>query len=137
MAKGILRNIVGKYLDRDETVINTISQLRTKSLEMKTLLDRRDIDQFGKSINEVWELNKILDPGTTNNEIEKILDMISPHIYGAKLLGAGGGGFLFIVTKGAKQSHLVKSILENNPPNNRARFYDFDIDMGGLKINVL
>ncbi len=137
MAKGILKNIVGKYLDRDEIVINTISQLREMSIEMKTLLDHRDIDNFGKSINKVWELNKVLDPGTTNDEIEKVLDMISPHIYGAKLLGAGGGGFFFIVTKGAKQSQIVKSILENDPPNHRARFYNFDIDMGGLKINVL
>ncbi|MGB9595594.1 MAG: fucose pyrophosphorylase domain-containing protein, partial [Candidatus Poribacteria bacterium] len=74
MAKNILRNIVGKYLDRDETTIKTIGQLKEKSYEMKLALDHRDIDTFGKMINEVWELNKILDPGTSNDDIESIID---------------------------------------------------------------
>jgi fucokinase len=137
MARNILRNIVGKYLDRDELTIKTIGQLREKSYEMKSALDHRDINAFGKMIAEVWELNKTLDPGTSNNDLESIIGKISHLIYGAKLLGAGGGGFLFIVTKGAEQSSEIKRILEKEPPNNRARFFDFDIDPVGLKISVL
>ncbi|HGE71838.1 TPA: hypothetical protein ENX78_13435 [Candidatus Poribacteria bacterium] len=137
MAKNILRNIVGRYLDRDETTIKTIGKLKEKSYEMKLALDHRDIDAFGKMIGEIWELNKILDPGTSNDDIESIIDKISHLIYGAKLLGAGGGGFLFMVTKGAEQSSEIKRILEKEPPNDRARFFDFDIDQDGLKISVL
>jgi fucokinase len=137
MAKGILRNIVGKYLDRDKVVLETIGRLREKSLEMKEKLDHRDIDAFGKTIAEVWELNKILDPGTSNENIEAILNKISHLILGGKLLGAGGGGFLFMVTKGIKQSQEVRKILNKTPPNKRSRFFNFDIDQEGLKVSVL
>jgi galactokinase/mevalonate kinase-like predicted kinase len=137
MAKNILRNIVGKYLDRDATTLKTISQLREKSFEMKEELDHRNIDAFGKKIAEVWELNKTLDPGTSNEEIEAILSKISHLVHSAKLLGAGGGGFLFIVTKGVNQARMVRQILTEEPPNDRARFFDFDVDWEGLKVSVL
>ena len=104
---------------------------------MKEELDHRNIDTFGKKIAEVWELNKTLDPGTSNEEIEAILSKISHLIHGAKLLGAGGGGFLFMVTKGVEQTPEIKKILSENPPNDRARFLDFEIDKDGLKVSVL
>jgi galactokinase/mevalonate kinase-like predicted kinase len=137
MAKNILRNIVGKYLDRDPVTLKTISQLREKSFEMKEELDHRNINAFGKKIAEVWELNKTLDPGTSNEDIEAILSKISHLIHGAKLLGAGGGGFLFMVTKGIEEKRKIKQILTEEPPNARARFFDFDVDEEGLKVNVL
>ena len=111
MAKNILQSIVGRYLDREPVTLDTIHQLREKSWEMKEQLDHRDIDAFGKNIAEVWELNKTLDPGTSNERIEAILEKIDNLIYGAKLLGAGGGGFLFMVTKGISEARKLKQIL--------------------------
>ena len=137
MAKDILRSIVGRYLDRDPVTLDTIHRLCEKSYEMKEQLDHRDIDAFGKNIGKVWELNKTLDPGTSNEKIEAILSRIGDLIYGAKLLGAGGGGFLFMVTKGIGEARKVKQILTDEPPNDRARFFDFDVDEAGLKLSVL
>ncbi len=137
MAKNILRNIVGKYLDRDVVTLQTIDRLQAKSFEMKEDLDHRNIDAFGGKIADAWELNKTLDPGTSNEEIEAILGRISHLIHGAKLLGAGGGGFFFIVTRGIEESQKVRQILKDEPPNERARFFDFEVDPEGLKISVL
>ena len=45
-----------------------------------------------------WERKKKLAPGITNEVIEKIYHLgLSKGAYGAKLLGAGGGGFLLFV----------------------------------------
>ena len=137
LAKNILRNIVGKYLDRDVMTLQTIDRLRKISFEMKEELDHRNIDAFGKKIAEVWKLNKTLDPGTSNEEIEAILSKISHLIHGTKLLGAGGGGFLFMVTKGVEQTKKIRGILEKTPPNDKARFFDFNVDGEGLKISIL
>ena len=64
---------------------------------MKEELDYRNINAFGKKIAEVWELNKTLDPGTSNEDIEAILSKISHLVHGAKLLGAGGGPMGFLI----------------------------------------
>ncbi len=137
MARDILRNVVGRYLDRDAAMLQTISQLGAKVAEMKAELDHRNIDAFGEKVAEVWELNKTLDPGTSNEDIESILNRISELIHGAKLLGAGGGGFLFIVAKSVAEVLEVKRRLTNKPPNDRARFFGFSIDQQGLRVNVM
>jgi fucokinase / fucose-1-phosphate guanylyltransferase len=104
---------------------------------MKSELDYRNIDAFGEKIAEVWKLNTTLDPGSSNENIEAILDKISHLICGAKLLGAGGGGFLFMVTMGLEETWEIKRILTEDPPNPRARFFDFEVDKEGLKVTVL
>jgi galactokinase/mevalonate kinase-like predicted kinase len=137
IAKNILREIVSKYMDREPMTLDIINQLQNKSYEMKDHLDHRDMDTFGKGIGKVWQLNKALDPGTTNKHIEGILAKINHLISGAKLLGAGGGGFLFIVSKGSSETRKIKEILTEEPPNNKARFFEFHVDDEGLAVNVL
>jgi fucokinase len=137
MAKNILKQIVGRYLARDRNTMDTISQLKYQAIEMKKCLDQRDVDNFGNRIATVWQLNKKLDEGSSNVHIEKIISKIEKHICGAKLLGAGGGGFLFIVTKGRQDSLRIKELLTLHPPNERARFFNFDFDQNGLKVSVL
>ena len=104
---------------------------------MNTELEHRNVDAFGEKIAEVWELSKTLDPGTSNEDIEAILNTLSHLVSGAKLLGVGGGGFLFIIAKDISQAQKAKWILTDKPPNDRARFLDFDINQEGLRISVL
>jgi galactokinase/mevalonate kinase-like predicted kinase len=137
MAKNILRQIVGRYLERDHTTLECIAKLKALSVQMKEFLDRRDIDSFGECIGTVWKLNKRLDEGATTEQIEKLLASISQEMCGAKLLGAGGGGFLFIVSKSTCHTQRIKQILTENPPNARARFFDFNVDPKGMLVSVL
>jgi len=80
-----------------------------------------------------WRINK----GYLPEEIKAILSKISHLIHDAKLLGVGGGGFLFMATQGVEQTQQIRGILEERPPNDRARFFDFDIEQDGLKVSVL
>ena len=137
MAKNILQQIMGRYLERNTTTLNCISQLKELSVQMKEYLDRRDIDSFGDCVAQVWELNKGLDEGSTTEHIEALLARIAQDIRGAKLLGAGGGGFLFIVSKSISHTQRIKQILTEHPPNERARFFNFDVEPGGMQVSVL
>jgi galactokinase/mevalonate kinase-like predicted kinase len=55
---------------------------------------------------------------------------------GAKLLGAGGGGFLLMVAKSVAEAQSVRALLTNAPPNGRARFFEYDISEEGLAVTV-
>ena len=137
MAKNILQRIMGRYLDRDRMTLELIERNQRLANEAKETLDLRDIDAFGEKIGEVWDLHKKLDPGISNEKIEKIPERVSDYVCGARLLGAGSGGFLFMIAKGAECRQEIKEILAEAPPNNRARFFDSDIDHNGLKVSVL
>ncbi|MBN1558902.1 hypothetical protein JW998_01540 [candidate division KSB1 bacterium] len=137
MAKNLLRHVVGRYLNRDAEALAALDQLAALAKEMKDDLDHRRCEAFGQKIRLAWTLNKILDAGQTTDEIESVLARIDDYMLGAKLLGAGGGGFLFICAKDSTAAGAIRSELSHHPPNDRARFFDFDIDAVGMKMCVL
>ncbi len=97
---------------------------------------RKDLPAFGRLLAEAWRQNKQLDPDSSNERIEEMLARVGPYIHGAKLLGAGGGGFLLMVCRSAADARAVRRMLEADPPNGRARFFDFDINHEGCAISV-
>ncbi len=97
---------------------------------------RKDIERFGRLMDVAWQLNKRLDPNSSNDEIEALFARVGPHIHGGKLLGAGGGGFMLMVCKSPADAAAVRRMLDDDPPNGRARFFDFDVSHEGLVVTV-
>ena len=136
LAKNILQQVVGRYLDRDREALRTLVGLQEIAPLVAEAISRKDIAAFGQLIDQVWELNKRLDPDSSNASIEAMLGQVRPWIHGAKLLGAGGGGFLLLVCKSPQDAARVRAELDGNPPNERARFFDFAVSPGGLSVSV-
>jgi galactokinase/mevalonate kinase-like predicted kinase len=114
----------------------TLKQIHLVAEEVADALIRKDLETFGYLIDVAWRLNKQLDPNSSNDEIELLLGRVRPFIYGAKLLGAGGGGFMLMICKSPENAQAVRKMLEAEPPNERARFFEFDISGEGLAVTV-
>jgi galactokinase/mevalonate kinase-like predicted kinase len=136
LAKGILAHVVGHYLHRDRGTMATLRQIRALAPQVADAMSRKDIRGFGEHVHTAWELNKQLDPGSTNDQVEALLSRVGPHVHGAKLLGAGGGGFLLMVCKSAEDAGKVRQMLDREPPNPRARFFDYQVNTTGLVVTV-
>jgi fucokinase len=135
LAKNILEQVVGRYLDRTPETLHSLRCVAALARHCAEAIGRRDYREFGQAVQEAWELNKRLDPNSSTEEIEILLDRVRPHIYGAKLAGAGGGGFLLMVCRSAEDASQVRRLLESRPPNLRARFFDFAISHEGLAVS--
>jgi galactokinase/mevalonate kinase-like predicted kinase len=136
LAKNILGQVVGRYLDRNRDAMATLRAIHALAPEIADAMARKDLPAFGQVIDRAWQLNKQLDPDSSNAQIEALLAGVRPHIHGAKLLGAGGGGFLLLVCKSPGDAAQVKHRLESEPPNQRARFFDFAVSSKGLGMSV-
>ena len=136
LAKNILKDVVGGYLDRDRRSAAVLRELHAFPPKMADAMGAKNLEVFGHLVDKAWRLNKSLDPDSTTDSIERILEAVKAHIFGAKLLGAGGGGFLLIVCRSRPDAQSVRRILSDNPPNSRARFFDFSISREGLVVTV-
>ncbi len=66
-----------------------------------------NIDDIGYIMNESWEIKKQLTSKITNPKIEEIYKRaMSCGADGAKVCGAGGGGFLLVCVKEENKEHL-------------------------------
>jgi len=136
LAKNILQQVVGRYLSRDRATVATLGRIGDVARGVMDSFIRKDIARFGALIDTAWRLNKRLDPNSSNDEIEALLARVRPYIYGGKLLGAGGGGFLLMICKSPADAMAVHQMLETEPPNERARFFDYSISDEGLVVTV-
>jgi galactokinase/mevalonate kinase-like predicted kinase len=136
LAKNILQQVVGRYLDRDRAAMATLRELHALPPRVAEAMARKDLPAFGRLIDVAWRLNKQLDPNSSNEQIEQLLRRVGPHIHGAKLLGAGGGGFLLMVCRSHKDAATVRDMLGTDAANDLARFFDFNISREGLVVTV-
>jgi galactokinase/mevalonate kinase-like predicted kinase len=136
LAKNILHEVVGRYLDRDRGAMDTLMRLHAFPPLMAEAMGIRDIERFGELVDVAWKLNVDLDPDHTTPVIEELRARIRPHVWGSKLLGAGGGGFLLMVCRSPEDAAQVKRMLEKKPPNDKARFFDYSISHSGLVVTV-
>lgn len=59
-----------------------------------------DVDTYSSLLNSAWQLKKQLNGDISNSEIDIMYDRcIEAGAAGAKLLGAGGGGYMLALTK--------------------------------------
>ena len=117
-------------------VVKTLHQIGRLAADTAEAVGRRDIEALGHYVDLAWQLNQRLDPHCTTAEIDDLLNRCRPHLFGAKLLGAGGGGFLLMVARSHGEARQIQQILERDPPNPRARFFRFGISASGLAVSV-
>lgn len=136
LAKNILREVVAAYLDRDRRSVATLRNIHAFPPRLARVMAAGDIEGFGRGLDRAWELKKELDPDSTTPVIEGILSAVRPHLLGAKLMGAGAGGFILMACPTVEDAEAVRKVLERCPPNSLARFFDFNVDTVGLTVTV-
>ncbi len=134
VAHDILGEIVrGIFLNSQERLA-TVDSIAQTALDCHDAIQRHDFDGFTEAVRRSWTLNQRLDPGTNPPAVQSILDLAGEDLSAAKLLGAGGGGYLFMIARDADAALRIQQRLENDPPNNGARFVDFSLSETGLQI---
>jgi galactokinase/mevalonate kinase-like predicted kinase len=83
-----------------------------------------------------WQANKRVHPGTTNAETEALLEATRAHYVGAKLLGAGGGGYMLFISHDLQQADALRDVLRRRFEGSRARLVDLSLSEGGLEVSV-
>lgn len=74
-------------------------------------VDRGDMPTLGEHISAGWKIKKKLSPWITNEWVDDwYLKAMQNGAYGGKLLGAGGGGFLFFIAPPASHARIIKAV---------------------------
>jgi galactokinase/mevalonate kinase-like predicted kinase len=134
MAKSILKEIVRGVFLKDGRRLALLDELGEHAAATYEVLARGQWDGLCRCIRRSWELNQQLDTGTNPAEVQAILDRVSDCLAAAKLLGAGGGGYMLMIAKDRDAAIRVRKELQERPPSRKARFVDFGVSDTGLEI---
>ena len=135
-AKGILAEIVkGMFLNSTEH-LDLLRQMKQHTLDMYDAIQRNSYEEMAKLVGQTWKQNKLLDRGTNPEAVEQIIKQIDDLCLGYKLPGAGGGGFLYMAAKDEEAANRIRQILNENRPNNKARFVEMALSNTGLETSL-
>ena len=99
LARNLLRDVVGGYIGSRPESVCALKEMQSLAVLMRFELERGNIDEFAKLMNQHWEMSKLLDNGCTNTCIDQIFLSCEDLIDGKFICGAGGGGFLQVILK--------------------------------------
>ncbi len=133
LAKGILQEVVRGMFLKDQVLAAVLDDIGATARAGAESIRREDRDGLCACVLESWRLNQELDRGTNPPEVQAILARIQDYVDAAKLLGAGGGGYLLLFAKDEHAGGRIRRELLDRPPNSRARFVDFGISAKGLE----
>lgn len=125
VARNLLQQVVGSYLARETHTVQVLHSIKTLALEMAHAMQEGEWDTLGELMNRHWALNQRMDPHTTNAPVEALLDRARPLVRGAKLAGAGGGGYMIFLAKSEEAAAELRVLTKAT---------DWQIARDGLRI---
>jgi len=114
----------------------TLRYMRQLAVAARDAIALRRLDEVAAIVSASWAANKRIHPSTTNDEVEALLARTSPHWSGAKLLGAGGGGYALFVSPAQGPAERLREILQKEFENDRARLVEMALNPVGLAVSV-
>jgi galactokinase/mevalonate kinase-like predicted kinase len=136
LARNILADVVDQVNGAGKAYLFTLRHMAQLALDAKDAIERRDRHALGEVVARSWAANKRVHASTTNEEVDAVLAATATHCRGAKLLGAGGGGYALFVSPDVRQAEAVRSLLSARFENERARLVGFSLSTRGLEVSV-
>ncbi len=134
-AKNILAEIVKGMFLNNTTHLEILRQMKQHALDMFEAIQQNNYEAMARLVGISWQQNQRLDNGTNPVSVQAIIDQVADLCLGYKLPGAGGGGYLYMAAKDEEAAARIRHILNENRPNEKARFVEMALSEKGLEIS--
>lgn len=135
LAKNILDEVVSGVKSGDPGYLALHGHLRDLAEHMRVAISRRNLPAMARLVAESWEANKHIHRSVTNEDVEDLLGATKPYYTGAKLLGAGGGGYCLFISETQEQATALRTMLSARR-HDSARLVGFSLNREGLQVSV-
>jgi D-glycero-alpha-D-manno-heptose-7-phosphate kinase len=89
-------------------------QLKSDAVDMKQALLRGDIRQVSEILNRSWQAKRRTSELVSNSTVEQVFKLARNNgAVAGKISGAGGGGFLMLMTDPEHRYRLITALNEN------------------------
>ncbi|MDZ4199347.1 MAG: bifunctional fucokinase/L-fucose-1-P-guanylyltransferase, partial [Kiritimatiellia bacterium] len=134
VARNVLGEIVRGLFLNESGRLQTLDGIGRNAVFAQEAIQQQDYPAFIHAVHNSWTLNQELDSGTNPPAVQAIIEKCGPELAAGKLVGAGGGGYLFMMARDSDGMKAIRRRLIAEPPNSRARFVEFSLSEEGLQI---
>jgi D-glycero-alpha-D-manno-heptose-7-phosphate kinase len=109
--------------DQDPVVMQSLHHIKRMAAEVRTCLERGDLDEFALLLDHAWQEKRRLAPGLSTSFIDDCYHVALDHgALAGKITGAGGGGFLLLYSPEEAQDAVTSALEERGLKRMNFRF---------------
>lgn len=110
-ASAIIQDQIKAASVSDQVAIEAMHQLKTDAADMKQVLLRGDIQQVSEILNRSWDAKRRTSDLVSNSAVEQVFEVARNNgAVAGKISGAGGGGFLMLMTDPENRYRLITAL---------------------------
>ncbi|CAH3175669.1 unnamed protein product, partial [Porites lobata] len=136
LAKNLLQDVVRNWYARFPHITENADNLITNAEEAVEALKTGNVEKLGACMNCYRKQKCVMAPGTEPDAIRDMMEALDPFVLGQTLTGAGGGGFLVLITKEPNMADKIRAVIEEKKASDEFIFYDVSVDWDGLTVRV-
>ncbi|PWA33068.1 hypothetical protein CCH79_00013117 [Gambusia affinis] len=115
LARNLLQDVVRSWYSRLPAMVENAQQLVSNSEECAKSCSEGSLPRLGRCLDRSWQQKKLMAPGCEPASVRTMMEALRPLVLGQSLAGAGGGGFLYLLTREPRQQEAVLKTLRNTP----------------------
>ncbi|KFV71411.1 L-fucose kinase, partial [Dryobates pubescens] len=137
LARNLLQDVVRNWYARLPSVVQNVDVLVSNAEECARALRQGDLPLLGKCLERYWQQKKCLAPGCEPLAVGRLMAALRPHVHGQCLAGAGGGGFLYVLTKAPRQKEALHHVLAQTQGLGNFSIHSISVDTDGFSVEVV
>ncbi|XP_041853078.1 L-fucose kinase [Melanotaenia boesemani] len=134
LARNLLQDVVRSWYSRLPSMVLNAQQLVSNSEECARACSDGSLSRLGQCLDRSWQQKKLMAPGCEPASVRTMMEALSPLVLGQSLAGAGGGGFLYLLTREPQQQEVVLQVLNNTPGLGDFSVHSVELDMDGITV---
>ncbi|XP_023369840.1 L-fucose kinase isoform X2 [Otolemur garnettii] len=137
LARNLLQDVLRSWYARLPAVVQNAHNLVRQTEQCADAFRQGSLPLLGQCLTSYWEQKKLMAPGCEPLAVRRLMDVLVPHVYGQSLAGAGGGGFLYVLTKEPRQKAALEMVLANTEGLGNCSIHLVEVDTQGLSLKLL
>ncbi len=98
---------------RDSVALDALHAVKREATVMKEAVLKGDFGLLARSLQDGWKAKKLTSTRVSNAQIDEVLDAaLKNGATAAKVSGAGGGGFMFLLVDPPRRTEVAKTLLK-------------------------
>ncbi|XP_071785812.1 L-fucose kinase-like [Asterias amurensis] len=136
LARNLLQDVIRNWYARSPLLVENCDNLTRNAWECRQAFLDGDLPRVGACLERYWAQKKVMAPGSEPLAVQRMMEALRPYVYGQCLAGAGGGGFMYVMTKEPNAIGQVREILGSLEGLDDISIHTVELDHQGIEIEV-
>ncbi|NWW92499.1 FUK kinase, partial [Rhynochetos jubatus] len=137
LARNLLQDVVRNWYARLPSTVQNTDALVSNAEECAQALRQGNLPLVGTCLDRYWQQKKCMAPGCEPLAVGHMMAALRPYVHGQCLAGAGGGGFLYVITKAPRQKEAFHRVLARMEGLGNFSIHSVEVDTGGFSVEVV